>query len=95
MLARPMMIRSCLNSDGLIQVLKQDGEQDKKEGKPYSFLYNEYRSYNETDSTPSRKDDAIDCLSMIIQHAGQYLEKYIDTHTDWSEAGDFHLTVEG
>ncbi|KKL24833.1 hypothetical protein LCGC14_2411370, partial [marine sediment metagenome] len=48
-------------TDGLITVLKQDSVQDKEEGKPYQFLYNEYLSYNQTDSTPSRKDDAIDC----------------------------------
>ncbi|KKL88379.1 hypothetical protein LCGC14_1925310, partial [marine sediment metagenome] len=82
-------------ASGLIQVVKQDSVKDKEEGKPYPFLYNEYRSYNQTPSTPARKDDALDSLSMIIQHAGQYLEKYIDTHTDWSESSDFHLTVEG
>ncbi|KKL77969.1 hypothetical protein LCGC14_2029570, partial [marine sediment metagenome] len=80
---------------GLIQVLRQDSEQDKKEGKPYQFLYNEYRSYNQSPSTASRKDDALDSTSMIIQHAGQYLEKYIATRTDWSQTGDFHLTAEG
>ena len=47
-----------------IQILKQDSEQDKKEGKPYQFLYNEYRAYNQTPSTASRKDDAIDSLSL-------------------------------
>ena len=81
--------------DGLIQVLKQDSDRDRIDGKPYAFIYNEYRTYNQTPSTTTRKDDALDSTSMIIQHAGQYLAKYIETHTDWSEAGDFHLTVDG
>lgn len=71
-------------TDGLIRVMEDI--------QPYQFLYNEYIAYNETLSTPSRKDDAIDALSMIIQQFGKLLEKYVGTDTDWSEAGDFHLT---
>ena len=62
---------------------------------PYAFIYNEYLSYNQTESTASRKDDGIDCLSMIIQQAGQYLEKYIETQFDYSQIDSFHLNVEG
>ncbi len=87
-------MRSYFN-DGLIQILKQDSDQDRIKGKPYAFLYNEYRSYNQTPSTTTRKDDALDSTSMIIQLAGQYLVKYMETRTDWSQTGDFHLTVEG
>ncbi len=87
-------MRSYFN-DGLIQILKQDSDQDRIKGKPYAFLYNEYRSYNQTPSTTTRKDDALDSTSMIIQLAGQYLVKYMETRTDWSQTGDFHLTAEG
>ncbi len=62
---------------------------------PYAFIYNEYLSYNQTESTASRKDDGIDCLSMIIQQAGQYLEKYVETQFDYSEIDSFHLNIEG
>ncbi len=82
-------------TDGLITVFKQDSVKDKEMGKPYQFIYREYLSYNSTDSTPSRKDDAIDALSMIIQHAGQYLEKYVETQYDYSEIDSFHLKVNG
>lgn len=70
--------------DGLIKV---------KEGiQPYDFLYNEYLSYNELPSTASRKDDCIDNVSIFIQLFGQYLEKYAELQTDWSQVPDFHLT---
>jgi len=70
-------------TDGLISVL--EGIQ------PYDFIYNEYLAYSESDSTGSRKDDAIDALSMIIQLFGQYMEKYTETQVDWSKVGTFHL----
>ncbi len=69
--------------DGLIKV---------KEGiQPYDFLYNEYLSYNETQSTPNRKDDAIDALSIVVQQFGHFLEKYTKTDVDWSGVDSFHL----
>ena len=72
--------------DGLIQVL--EGIQ------PFDFLHNEYLSYNEMPSTASRKDDAIDALSMVIQLFGKYLEKYVETQVDWSQVNtDFHMTT--
>ena len=70
--------------DGLIRVLK--GIQ------PYKYIHGEYLSYNETPSTPTRKDDSIDAVSIVIQLFGQYLKKYTETEVDWSKVGDFHLT---
>jgi len=71
--------------DGLIYVL--EGIQ------PYKFLYREFLAYKETDSTPTRKDDAIDALSMIIQQFGKFLSIFTETNVDWSESPDFHLTA--
>ena len=39
----------------------------------YDILYNEYLQYNSKPSTPTRKDDGLDSLSMGIQTFGQYL----------------------
>jgi hypothetical protein len=71
-------------ADGLILV---------KEGiQPYKFLHREYLAYNETDSTPTRKDDSIDALSMIIQLFGRFLSIFAETEVDWDESPEFHLT---
>ena len=34
----------------------------------------EFRSYDQTPSTASKKDDGLDCLSMIIYKHGRYLQ---------------------
>lgn len=72
--------------DGLIEVVSTI--------QPYKYLHREYLAYNETSSTPTRKDDSIDGLSMIIQNFGRFLEKYSETQVDWSKTQDFHMTAQ-
>ena len=49
-----------------IQVMKDCGIKNQ--------LKIEYLSYNQEDSTASRKDDALDALSMLVQNLNKYLD---------------------
>ena len=45
----------------------------RKDMQPYKEIHREHRSYNQTPSTPTRKDDGLDCISMIVFKHGRYL----------------------
>lgn len=73
--------------DGLIKVVRDI--------QPYEFILNEYLQYQESHSTTSRKDDAIDALSIFIQQYGRLLDIYDDDSDDWSTIPAHHFHLQG